>query len=1000
MTTPGATATSSFTDLADGIWYLHVRALSGSGLPSPISTYTLNLDTTAPSSPVPVSLDHNTTEATNQNVVTMDWSGTPSIDVTSGLLRYEASFNTSPTSGGTMTALSGTTLASTALADGSWYFHMRALDLAGNPTPVVSYGPITIDSAAQPVGAVSVDRFIELWDPRVTSDTWGPDYLATPGYPPSILAEGFHGMNPVQQTYLITKLYDELRVADPAPGGLTVEELGYLHQSLFNFVFAKELAQANLTAPIQEGVSTLTRLVNQVTDSVPQLLQDLLAAPTDLYDAVDLNLPDLPGETFDDLTPDFTELDIPTSADVTSDVTADTSSVLDAIDNGTDDPIEDLERTVNETLTSVENDVDPSAIFTAVPTLPVSPTYQVCWDAATGNGCTTGVLATPTAIDVTGDGTSDLNATFGPLVDPANPSVTTLSYTLARNPLASDTSGEPIHAQVWIAYDVNLKGKRLLLGFDGFHRGVALSESTVASIGLPDVTKIASGDLDFSYAVTHTGPASKWALTLGLRNLSGDANPQEASLLFTPVANVHGHLTFTNDVNGANTVRTLDIDNTTDQPTVLDGVYHTGTASPAETTSTRFVVNKLPTTAHLHLERSYDGTTTTTDVHGTTSDRIDRVTVRRTVSTSDQRELTAVGLSGLPTDAQLHLTQADGRTTATYAAAAGAPLDNVAFVDRVSNGGGVIQRASSIHAASVPASVQAGFGPSTQMADDTMLWNWNATAGLPSAAFSSYDRSAATLISGKVTNLPPIVTASASKSRRHVDLTASSPIGSLELTISRNGGRVLHRQENHLTYVGQGDALGVGVKLTGLQQATADFADTYSGSADFLPGGQRFHVIGRSDDIVGRLDLSNVPIHTEFTLDRANLTAHLATSQSLNTAAYYLARRPGGPMIEGILTSLPTVIDIVGSLSPTAASATYTANLPLGDASLLYSSDTHPGDKSGTTLRVHAHPLPTSTSPTTDPPAPRTSQRTRPSDYSRAPCPATGLGPISSPATT
>jgi hypothetical protein len=191
-----------------------------------------------------------------------------------------------------------------------------------------------------------------------------------------------------------------------------------------------------------------------------------------------------------------------------------------------------------------------------------------------------------------------------------------------------------------------------------------------------------------------------------------------------------------------------------------------------------------------------------------------------------------------------------------------------------------------------------------------------------------------------------------------MSLQASAPIGSLSLTASRNGGRVLHLSPEHVTYIGNGTAVGVDVKVSGLVQANASFADTAGGSADFVPGGQRLQVVAQNDNVAASLDLSNVPAHTEFSLDRTNLKTHLATSQSVNTASYYMARRPGGPIIEGTLASVPTTVDITGSLSSNAAAVTYRADLPLGDAQLLYSSDANPGDRSGTTVRVHGHTVP------------------------------------------
>src|SRR5207302_5266203 len=61
----------SFTGLADGTWYVHARAISGSGLVSSITTYTLHIDLTPPTGLTVTSLTHEPNVITDHRTVTI-----------------------------------------------------------------------------------------------------------------------------------------------------------------------------------------------------------------------------------------------------------------------------------------------------------------------------------------------------------------------------------------------------------------------------------------------------------------------------------------------------------------------------------------------------------------------------------------------------------------------------------------------------------------------------------------------------------------------------------------------------------------------------------------------------------------------------------------------------------------------------------------------------------------------------------------------------------------
>jgi hypothetical protein len=149
---PGQTVTSAnanypYSGLADGIWYVHVRAISGSGLVSGVSTYRLNVDATLPTAPTLTSATHEPNVMTNHRVVTIDWSDAPSTDATSGIAGYSTAVNAdSATPADTVADVTGTSYTSASLADGTYWLHVRALDAAGNAGADVAFGPVVIDA--------------------------------------------------------------------------------------------------------------------------------------------------------------------------------------------------------------------------------------------------------------------------------------------------------------------------------------------------------------------------------------------------------------------------------------------------------------------------------------------------------------------------------------------------------------------------------------------------------------------------------------------------------------------------------------------------------------------------------------------------------------------------------------------------------------------------------------------------------------------------------------
>ena len=124
--TTGTTYTSSA--LADGTWYFHIRAVDNAGNAGTTSAYTVNIDTTAPS---PITGLARTTPDTS-STQTFTWNASSDTGG-SGVAGYSYAIDQNAgTTPDTTVDTTGTTCTSSALANGIWYLHIRAIDNADN----------------------------------------------------------------------------------------------------------------------------------------------------------------------------------------------------------------------------------------------------------------------------------------------------------------------------------------------------------------------------------------------------------------------------------------------------------------------------------------------------------------------------------------------------------------------------------------------------------------------------------------------------------------------------------------------------------------------------------------------------------------------------------------------------------------------------------------------------------------------------------------------------
>ena len=137
------------------------------------NTY-LPADTTAPANPTSLdSSSHRVNDWSADNTIQVYWSGASDADsgVDGYALVWDHNAGTLP---GTSKTLEQdiTTITSTALADGTWYFHIRAVDNAGNwAASAVHLGPFMISTTGpQVIGMVTNNRGEPVFNAQVTSN--------------------------------------------------------------------------------------------------------------------------------------------------------------------------------------------------------------------------------------------------------------------------------------------------------------------------------------------------------------------------------------------------------------------------------------------------------------------------------------------------------------------------------------------------------------------------------------------------------------------------------------------------------------------------------------------------------------------------------------------------------------------------------------------------------------------------------------------------------------
>ena len=184
--TSGSTVSWTPPSSPDGNYTFGAAGMSSTGIWGYASAYVpFVVDSIAPDAvPAIDSASHNRGFPSNNRTVTFRWAP-PTSTGGSALAGYSWTFNTSSESAADTTVdTSLTTMNSASLSDGQWWFHVRAVDAAGNAGADKSFGPFAIDGSAITLPDLPSTQ---LLDETCDSDAsyWDPIHC---GGPPDAIA--------------------------------------------------------------------------------------------------------------------------------------------------------------------------------------------------------------------------------------------------------------------------------------------------------------------------------------------------------------------------------------------------------------------------------------------------------------------------------------------------------------------------------------------------------------------------------------------------------------------------------------------------------------------------------------------------------------------------------------------------------------------------------------------------------------------------------------------
>ncbi|MFL5931741.1 MAG: S8 family serine peptidase [Gaiellaceae bacterium] len=166
-----ATGTTS-PALADGQWWFHLRTGDNAGNWSgPVHLGPFSIDTTAPANPALSSPSHAVGAWSSDATVDAAWAGAGDTGSGVGGFSYEWSQSATTVPDSTKDT-GGSSTTSTPLADGSWWLHLRTVDVAGNWSAAVHLGPFRIDTAAPANPVLSTTHPTDWTSDRTVDASW------------------------------------------------------------------------------------------------------------------------------------------------------------------------------------------------------------------------------------------------------------------------------------------------------------------------------------------------------------------------------------------------------------------------------------------------------------------------------------------------------------------------------------------------------------------------------------------------------------------------------------------------------------------------------------------------------------------------------------------------------------------------------------------------------------------------------------------------------------
>lgn len=452
-------------------------------------------------------------------------------------------------------------------------------------------------------GATCSSDFNALWIPRLTDVGFAATQLT--GVSQAILNEGYHGLSePLRK--VIANCLTLTDLANRFPGvTFDPRELAEIQAEVFRFIFAPlTVPKDDQTTLLDDTIGNLQNLAGALPAAVREALQQAASKLVTPLGAATAPLGDL-STGLNDLTQSVLDGRGGTPLLPVPALPASLLGQLAGTAVGLTTSTSDL---INQTGAKVGLGPVTQPVFgDLVPAVLQTLFYRLCYESPTVTATCTGPLLplVPTTLDVTGDGTQDVQATVSVL--PLGG--VTLQYKLDRL-ASSEKAGTPLRTHVWVSYDPATTSQRFKFGYDGFRRGSTLSDSTDTAVTLPNPAGLATGKFDVNFDVTHTGATGPaWALTTGFSTVGADgseSSPAGVSARFAPVpSNLNGVVSVDTGADGL-TGPKFQLTSNVSTPTQLDAVAVSRVARAdgvVGQTERQIVVDRVPARVDFTLQR-------------------------------------------------------------------------------------------------------------------------------------------------------------------------------------------------------------------------------------------------------------------------------------------------------------------------------------------------------------------------------------------------------------